>query len=230
MEEAGNKKQEVRKKKNLASCLLSLASDTLQLDSYEQDAIKQGCRYIAGVDEAGRGPLAGPVVAGAVIFHTPMPLDLGIRDSKTLSPLQRKTIVLDIYREAAAVGVGIVWMDEIEEINIHHASLLAMADAVKKLNPAPEFILVDGTFPIDSNIPQMPIIKGDSLSVSIAAASIVAKTVRDGIMDIYHTIFPCYNFIKNKGYGTTEHLEAIRRFGPSPVHRRGFKGVKEHLK
>lgn len=199
------------------------------MDAYEQDALKKGYRYIAGVDEAGRGPLAGPVVAAAVIFASPLPLHFGIRDSKALSPSQRGSILLDIYREAVSVGVGVVWTDEIETTNIHAASLKAMVEAVKRLNPLPDFILIDGSFPIDLSISQLPIIKGDSKSVSIAAASIVAKTARDNIMAAYHRIFPQYNFMKHKGYGTQEHLAAIKCLGPSPIHRKTFKGVKEYL-
>jgi len=187
------------------------------MDAHEQGALKRGYRFIAGVDEAGRGPLAGPVVAAAVIFSS-LPLNVGIKDSKALSPLQRKTILLDIYREALAIGIGVVWMEEIETTNILAASLKAMTHAVKKLNPSPDFILIDGQFPLNISIPQLPVIKGDAKSVSIAAASIVAKTVRDSIMDAYHTIFPSYDFIKNKGYGTAKHLEAIKYFGPSPIH------------
>jgi len=198
------------------------------MDAHEQGALKRGYRYIAGVDEAGRGPLAGPVVAAAVIFSS-LPLNVGIKDSKALSPLQRKTILLDIYREALAIGIGVVWMEEIETTNILAASLKAMTHAVKKLNPSPDFILIDGQFPLNISIPQLPVIKGDAKSVSIAAASIVAKTVRDSIMDAYHTIFPSYDFIKNKGYGTAKHLEAIKYFGPSPIHRKCFKGVKEYI-
>src|SRR3990172_4318978 len=154
---------------------------TVSMDAYEHDALKKGYRYIAGVDEAGRGPLAGPVVAAAVIFSTP-PLHLGIRDSKTLSPLQRNALLPDIYREALAVAIGVVWMDEIETTNILAASLKAMTHAVKKLNPSPDFILIDGQFPLNISIPQLPIIKNDPKTLSIAAASIVAKTVRDSIM------------------------------------------------
>jgi len=147
------------------------------MDAHEQGALKRGYRFIAGVDEAGRGPLAGPVVAAAVIFSS-LPLNVGIKDSKALSPLQRKTILLDIYREALAIGIGVVWMEEIETTNILAASLKAMTHAVKKLNPSPDFILIDGQFPLNISIPQLPVIKGDAKSVSIAAASIVAKTVR----------------------------------------------------
>lgn len=199
------------------------------MDAFERDAFKKGYRYIAGVDEAGRGPLAGPVVAAAVIFQFPPPLHLGIRDSKTLSPSQRDNLLLAIYREALSVGIGIVWTDEIEASDIHAASLRAMAEAIKRLNPLPDFILIDGSFPVDLSIPQLPVIKGDLKNVSIAAASIVAKTVRDSIMGAYHAVFPDYNFIKHKGYGTAEHLKAIKFFGPSPIHRRTFKGVKEYL-
>jgi len=201
---------------------------TVSMDAYEHNALKKGYRYIAGVDEVGRGPLAGPVVAAAVIFSSP-PLDLGIRDSKTLSSLQRNAVLLDIYRKALSVGVGVIWMDEIETTNIHIASLKAMTEAVKRLNPLPDFILIDGSFPINISSPQLPIIKGDSKSVSIAAASIVAKTVRDNVMSAYHGIFPNYNFIKHKGYATPEHLWAIKSFGPCPIHRKTFKGVKEYL-
>lgn len=196
--------------------------------AYEQDALNKGCRHIAGVDEAGRGPLAGPVVAAAVVFSTP-PLHLGIRDSKTLSPLQRNRLLPNIYREALAVAIGVVWMDEIDSTNILAASLKAMTHAVKKLNPSPDFVLIDGQFKLDISIPQLPVIKGDSKSVSIAAASIVAKTARDSIMAAYHAIFPSYDFIKNKGYGTAKHLEAIKYFGPCPIHRKTFKGVKEYI-
>lgn len=207
------------------------------MDAYEQNAVKKGFRFVAGVDEAGRGPLAGPVVAAAVIFppietfkdRSLSSLHLGIRDSKTLSPLQRNTLLPGIFRLALAVGVGIVWMDEINTINIHRASLKAMAYAVNQLKPFPDFILIDGSFPIDIPVSQLPVVKGDSKSVSIAAASIVAKTVRDRIMDAYHRIFPSYNFNKNKGYGTAKHLEAIKCFGPSSIHRKTFRGVKEYL-
>lgn len=195
------------------------------IDSYEKDAFKKGHRFVAGVDESGRGPLAGPVVAAAVIFPEP-PRDAGIKDSKTLTPSKREAIVLSIYRQALSIGVGVVWPEEIDRLNIHRASMVAMEKAVASLGPvAPDLLLIDGPFPIDSLVPQIPIVSGDSKSVSIAAASIVAKTFRDRLMRAYHRLYPDFNFIKNKGYGTEEHMIAINSKGPCPIHRRSFRGV-----
>jgi ribonuclease HII len=192
------------------------------MDSYEKDALARGCRPVAGVDEAGRGPLAGPVVAAAVIF-SPSLLRLGIKDSKKLSPSRRNLTALDIYREAPSVGVGVVWPEEVDCINIHRASLKAMEKAVMALSPEPGLLLVDGPFPVDAlKIPQRPVVSGDSKSVTVAAASIVAKTTRDRIMAAYHPLYPHYNFIKNKGYGTPEHLTILRACGPCPIHRKSF--------
>jgi ribonuclease HII len=195
------------------------------MDLHEKDAWSKGFKAVAGIDEAGRGPLAGPVVASAVIFSSIPARDLGIRDSKTLTPSKREFLVFEIYKIASAVGVGIIWPDEIDSINIHRASLKAMEKAVAMLEIPPDFLLVDGSFPIGSGIPQRSIVSGDALSVSIAAASIIAKTTRDRIMDSYHRTFPQYNFLSNKGYGTKEHLEALKAFGPTPIHRRSFRGV-----
>lgn len=195
------------------------------MDSYEKDARQKGYKAIAGVDEAGRGPLAGPVVAAAVIFSYPPPTNLGIKDSKALSERQRALLVYEIYRSASDVGVGVVWHEEVDRLNIHHASLRAMEKAVGVLSFNPDIILIDGQFPIKTAIPQRTIISGDALSVSIAAASIVAKTARDSIMRAYHNIFPEYDFINNKGYGTSAHLSALERKGPCPIHRRSFRGV-----
>ncbi len=199
------------------------------MDLYEKDAHYKGMLNVAGIDEAGRGPLAGPVVAAAVIFPFPPPLDLGIRDSKTMTHQARTEALFGIYRAARAVGVGVVWPAEIDRINILKASLKAMEKAVGKLSVSPDMLLVDGRFPVDAVMPQMPIIKGDSLSVSIAAASIVAKTTRDAIMDSYHAQYPLYNFISNKGYPTREHLLALDEHGPTPVHRKTFRGVIKDL-
>lgn len=199
------------------------------MDLYEKNAYYKGMLNVAGVDEAGRGPLAGPVVAAAVIFPFPPPLDLGIRDSKTMTHQARTEALFGIYRAARAVGVGVVWPAEIDRINILKASLRAMEKAVGKLSASPDMLLVDGRFPVDAVMPQMPIIKGDSLSVSIAAASIVAKTTRDAIMDSYHAQYPLYNFISNKGYPTREHLLALDEHGPTPVHRKTFRGVIKDL-
>ena len=195
------------------------------MDLFEKQARATGYKLIAGVDEAGRGPLAGPVVAAAVIFRE-LPLNLGIKDSKALSPKKRIELAPEIFARALAVGVGIVWQDEIDEVNIHHASLKAMAKAIGGLiekGVAPDFALVDGRFVIPSlDIPQKAVVAGDSLSVSIAAASIIAKTTRDHIMKAYDAIYPEYNFARNKGYGTEVHMAAIFRHGRSPVHRKTF--------
>ncbi len=211
------------------------------MDSLERGLFNEGYELVVGVDEAGRGPLAGPVAAAAVILPRPLPLKAGIRDSKTLTPKRREALADDIFSMALSVGVGLVWHSEIDRINILRASLLAMERAVKHLTPcrlkttaplhtevdvaAPQFLLIDGPHRVNSPIPQRPVIRGDTLSVSIAAASIVAKTFRDRIMMAYHRIFPAYNFHKNKGYGTREHMEILRRIGPSPVHRLSFRGV-----
>ena len=196
---------------------------------HEKDAHSKGFKTVAGVDEAGRGPLAGPVVAAAVVFPFPPPLDLGIKDSKALTSGAREKILLDIYRTATSVGVGIVWPVEIDRINILKASLKAMELAIERLSVKPDMILVDGNFPINTDTPQRPIISGDALSVSIAAASIVAKTARDTIMESYHRLYPHYNFISNKGYPTKEHLSALNAHGPTPIHRKTFRGVMKDL-
>lgn len=195
------------------------------MDTFEKDAHSKGFRFVAGVDEAGRGPLAGPVVAAAVIFSKLTPVNPAIKDSKTLTPQKRERIVYDIYRSALSVGVGISWTDEVDGINILRASLKAMEKAVSTLSVRPDFLLIDGNFPIDSEIEQRPIISGDALSISIAAASIIAKTVRDRIMEAYHRMYPDYNFGSHKGYATKEHLEMLRRVGPAPIHRKSFRGV-----
>ncbi len=192
---------------------------------YEKEGLREGYRLIAGVDEVGRGPLAGPVVASAVLFASPPDIP-GIKDSKSLRPAQREALLLSINREAITIGVGIVWPSSIDEINIHHASLLAMERAVNSLNPLPHLLLIDGPYPIKSPLPQKPIVRGDSLSVSIAAASIVAKTARDRVMDAYDTLYPGYGLNRNKGYGTREHREALVRLGSTAIHRKSFRGVK----
>lgn len=196
--------------------------------SSEREVYAKGYRFIAGVDEAGRGPLAGPVVAAAVIL--PEDHDIpGIADSKKLSAGKREALFSEIHEHAQAVGVGIVDQREIEKINILQASLKAMQSAVADLGFQVDYILVDGIHPIPTKIPQSTIKKGDTISPSIAAASIIAKVTRDRIMVKYHSIYPQYNFAKNKGYGTEEHMLAIKRFGCCEIHRRTFRGVKEYL-
>jgi len=195
---------------------------------FEKEAAQKGCKYIAGIDEAGRGPLAGPVVSAAVILPTSFH-DPEITDSKKLSPGKRERLFNIIYDRAVAVGIGIVDAVEIDRINILQASLLSMAIAVENLNPQPDHLLIDGTFPIPSELSQQPIPKGDALSISIAAASIVAKVSRDRLMQNYHHYYPQFDFPKHKGYPTRAHKEAIRKFGFSPIHRRSFRGVKEYI-
>ncbi len=195
---------------------------------FEKEAARKGCRQIAGIDEAGRGPLAGPVVSAAVILPSTF-LDPDVTDSKKLSPRKRELLYDRIYTHAVAIGLGIVDPVEIDRINILQASLLAMAMAVENLSPGPDFLLIDGTFPIESDLPQKPIPKGDALSISIAAASIVAKVTRDRLMQGYHSYYPQFDFPQHKGYPTRAHKEAIRAFGCSPIHRKSFKGVKEYI-
>jgi len=195
------------------------------MDSFEREAQSSGYTAIAGVDEAGRGPLAGPVVAAAVIFSDP-PADSAIDDSKKLSPGRREALAAEIFSTAEAVGVGLVWPEEIDRLNIHAGSLLAMRRAVEDLSVRPDFLLIDGIFEIPSPIPQRAIKSGDSLSVSIAAASIIAKTTRDRLMAGYHERWPCYGFDAHKGYPTKAHREALKAHGPCPIHRRTFRGVR----
>jgi ribonuclease HII len=195
---------------------------------YEHRAACAGGRYIAGVDEAGRGPLAGPVVAAAVILPEGF-RETRINDSKKLTPGRRERLYEVIYRHALTVGIGIVDAAEIDRINILQASLRAMRMAVRNLAPPPDHLLIDGTFRIFPDLPQEPIPKGDALSISIAAASIIAKVTRDRLMDVYHLYYPCFGFSRHKGYPTADHKQAIRDFGCSPIHRRTFRGVREHL-
>jgi ribonuclease HII len=194
---------------------------------FEKEATCEGCRNIAGIDEAGRGPLAGPVVSAAVILPLTFD-DSEITDSKKLSPKKRERLYDKIYAQATAVGIGIVDSVEIDRINILQASLLSMVMAVKNLDPCPDFLLIDGIFGIASELPQKPIPKGDALSISIAAASIIAKVSRDRLMQEYHHYYPQFDFPRHKGYPTKAHKEAIRKFGYSPIHRKSFKGVKEY--
>ncbi len=200
----------------------------MDLWAYEHQASRRGYHRIAGVDEAGRGPLAGPVVAAAVVLP-PGFSDPHVTDSKKLTPARRDRLYRTIYSQAVTVGIGIVDAGEIDRINILQASLAAMAIAVANLSPPPDHLLIDGTFPIPVDLPQDAIPKGDSLSITIAAASIVAKVTRDRLMEIYHLHYPHFGFNRHKGYPTRDHREAIAAFGCSPIHRRTFRGVREHL-
>ena len=191
------------------------------MNTYEKIARKDGYRLIAGVDEVGRGPLAGPVVAAAVVLP-PDYINSDIKDSKKLTAAKRERLFSIIEKDSLAVGMRVVDVDVIDRVNILQASLQAMRDSVLELSVSPDFILVDGVHRVPIITPQKPLIKGDNLSISIAAASIMAKVTRDHIMEIYHRQFPHYNFLKNKGYGTKEHLDAIRKFGICKIHRKSF--------
>ncbi|OGW14764.1 MAG: ribonuclease HII [Nitrospinae bacterium RIFCSPLOWO2_12_FULL_47_7] len=195
---------------------------------YETEAGEMGYRRIAGVDEAGRGPLAGPVVAAAVILPVQVSLS-GLTDSKKLSPSAREKFFPMIRSVALGYGVAVVSEEVIDEINILQASLLAMKLAVEKLREAPDCLLLDGIHSIKLPVYQKTIIEGDSRSLSIAAASVLAKVTRDRLMADYHVAFPQYGFDQHKGYGTQLHRDRIRQFGPCPIHRKTFKGVREFL-
>ncbi|TFG90436.1 MAG: ribonuclease HII [Syntrophobacterales bacterium] len=189
---------------------------------FELRAGRRGFDAIAGVDEAGRGPLAGPVVAAAVMF--PSDYTNGeIRDSKKLTPRRRESLYTTIRNDAISVGLGIIEASAIDRINILQATLSAMKMAVSNLSLQPDYILIDGINTIDLPLAQETIIRGDSLSISVAAASIIAKVSRDHIMDRYHVLYPQYNFLKNKGYGTEEHRKAVKEYGRCKIHRRSFK-------
>ena len=192
---------------------------TEQMKRYEKEYASYG--YICGIDEAGRGPLAGPVVAGAVI----LPKDddiLYLNDSKQLSAAKRDELFDIIKEKALSYGIGIVSHDRIDEINILQATYEAMRSAINQLDPKPDILLNDAvTIPL-VDITQVPIIKGDAKSVSIAAASIIAKVTRDRLMEEYAKEYPQYGFEKHKGYGSKEHIEAIKKYGPCEIHRKTF--------
>lgn len=179
------------------------------------------CTYICGIDEVGRGPLAGPVVAGAVILPKDEPI-LYLNDSKKLSEKKREQLYDEIMEKAVAVGIGMVSPARIDEINILQATYEAMREAIFKLAVKPDLLLNDAVTIPEVEIRQIPIIKGDAKSVSIAAASIVAKVTRDRLMAEYDGVIPGYDFAKNKGYGTKAHIEALKSQGASPIHRRTF--------
>ena len=179
--------------------------------------------YICGIDEVGRGPLAGPVVAGAVILPKDCDI-LYINDSKKLTAVKREELYDEIMEKAVAAGIGMVSPQRIDEINILQATYEAMREAISKLEPAPDILLNDAVTIPEVTIPQVPIIKGDAKSISIGAASIIAKVTRDRLMVEYDQILPEYGFASNKGYGSAEHIEALRRLGPTPIHRNSFIG------
>ena len=198
----------------------------------EQELWRQGLSMVAGVDEVGMGPLAGPVVAAAVAFPSPgiseggpPPFPLGVRDSKTLTAKARERLEQEIRRVACGVGIGVVEVEEIDRINIYQAGLKAMRLAVTQLSVDPEHVLIDGRSLADLPYPQTSFIKGDRDVYSIAAASIVAKVYRDRLMGAFDRLYPEYGFARHMGYGTAAHRAALRQFGPCPIHRRSFRLV-----
>jgi ribonuclease HII len=198
------------------------------MDYFERMHYNQGYKRIAGVDEVGRGPLAGPVIAAAVILPREG-IGQKLFDSKKISPKKRENLYELILSKTLGVGIGVVGQEEIDLLNILQATLKAMALAVENLPIPPDFILIDGPHGLKIPIPQKPVRKGDQLSNSIAAASIVAKVTRDRMMLECHQRYPQYNFAKHKGYGTKEHRMAIEKFGICELHRKTFRGVKEFL-
>ena len=204
-----------------------LTGERLEKELARLEAMKEfereydGCSLICGVDEAGRGPLAGPVAAGAVILPKDCTI-LYLNDSKKLSEKRREELFLEIREKAFSYSVGIVGPERIDEINILQATYEAMRQTVSGLGVVPDLLLNDAVTIPELAIPQVPIIKGDAKSVSIAAASILAKVTRDHLMEEYDRQFPQYGFAKHKGYGTAAHVAALREFGPCPIHRRSF--------
>lgn len=195
---------------------------------FDESLFKKGYKTIAGLDEAGRGPLAGPVVASAVILCHKRKIE-GINDSKKLTEKQRERLFYAIIENTEDIGIGIVDAEVIDEINILRATRLAMVLALKDLRKEPELLLIDALSLPSVEIEQLPLIKGDQKSASIAAASIVAKVIRDGIMALYHDKYPQYGFQKHKGYPTQEHIRKLNVYGPCEIHRKSFQRVSSLL-
>lgn len=211
---------------------LPFSMESPDLYRFEREAAAGGFRAVAGVDEAGRGPLAGPVVAAAVILAGPadgLPADgipiEGLNDSKQLTASRREALYPLIMARARAVGIGVVDAADIDRLNILQATILAMKQAIEKLDQPPDYVLIDALTLPNLSLPQKGIIKGDALSASIAAASIIAKVTRDRMMDDLHKRYPHYGFDIHKGYGTRLHLARLREAGPCEAHRKTFRGV-----
>ena len=192
--------------------------------AYENELYAQGIDLIAGVDEVGRGPLAGPVVAAAVILPKACKIP-GLNDSKKIPKSKHKEIYEDVLQNAIAIGIGVKDNQVIDQVNIYEATKLAMMEAIGQLEPQPQHLLIDA-MKLDLPIPQTSIIKGDANSLSIAAASIVAKVTRDQMMEEFDREYPGYDFAQNAGYGTTKHLAGLDQLGVTPIHRRSFEPVK----
>lgn len=201
----------------------------LSLYDYERAARAEGMSIVAGVDEAGRGPLAGPVSVAAVILPHELVLP-HLNDSKKLSPERREELFEEIQEKALAIGTSLVDARTIDRVNIYQATINGMYEAIFSLKPEPQKVLIDA-MPLEGlPIPSQSIIKGDSRSASIAAASIIAKVTRDRLMDAYDKEYPEYGFARHKGYGTEQHLEALRKYGPCPIHRLSFEPIKSMIK
>lgn len=188
---------------------------------FENEAYEKGYEFVCGVDEAGRGPLCGPVVAAAVILAKNAHIE-GVNDSKKLSEKKREKLFDDIMENAVAVGIGMSDVDVIEKINILGATKEAMKEAISNLNIKPDYVLIDGNQDININIDRQTVVSGDARSQSIAAASIIAKVTRDRMLKQYDEMYPEYGFAKHKGYGTKAHIEAIKEYGLTPIHRPSF--------
>lgn len=213
-----NKREEERARRQAEKLEKELARlETMKEFEREYDY----CQYICGIDEVGRGPLAGPVVAGAVILPKDETI-LYLNDSKKLSEKKREALYEEIMDKAVATGLGMVGPGRIDEINILQATYEAMRQAIGNLKFRPDLLLNDAVTIPEVDIPQVPIIKGDAKSISIAAASIIAKVTRDRLMVEYDKLMPGYDFASNKGYGTKVHMEALKKLGPTPIHRRSF--------
>lgn len=194
----------------------------IELKKMDKEFYDKGVKYVAGIDEAGRGPLAGPVVVASVILPQDSMIE-GINDSKKISESKREKLYEIITKEAISYGVGIIYQEEIDEINILQATKKGLTEAIKQMNIKPNIIMVDALSGIDTlGIPYKSIIKGDAKCYSIAAASIIAKVTRDRIMREWDKVYPEYGFGSHKGYGTAKHIAAIKEFGPCPIHRRTF--------
>ncbi|MFZ5648540.1 MAG: ribonuclease HII [Bacillota bacterium] len=211
---------------------LQLSKEEKRLEElflYEKKLAAGGVDTVAGVDEAGRGPLAGPVVAAAVVLPPGARIHQ-LNDSKQLSPAKRKALALEIKKISKAWAIGVSTVNEILQLNIYHASMLAMRRALEGLKLAPGHVLVDGFSIPGLELPQTGIVGGDGKSASIAAASILAKETRDELMELCHYLYPAYGFNRHKGYPTPDHIQALRRYGPCPLHREGFAPVRREVR
>ena len=194
----------------------------IELKKIDKEFFEKGVKYIAGIDEAGRGPLAGPVVVACVVLPENSMIE-GVNDSKKISEAKREKLYDTLIQEAISYGVGIIYQDEIDEINILQATKKGVTEAIKQMEIKPNIIMVDALNGIDTmGIPYKSIIKGDAKCYSIAAASIIAKVTRDRIMREWDKVYPEYGFASHKGYGTAKHIAAIKEFGPCPIHRKTF--------